>query len=411
MKIQDLLKESVTTADNSQGRPALVSLTRAVNNLIYSDIVAVQPTNQPTATLFGVKYLTSHGDQIFETSALYGGAITTDKRSSINVADLSSTYNVGDLIKSNADVVYEVVKQGQLPQSGGDLQKAINQAVMIGQIRFKPEAASADQYQNANEVISECNFSIDRWNAPVRTRKLKTDVTVELMQDMESNQLDAENLVDDVLATFISDEINKDIIQTMITVSRRYKVSGVAPDGIMDLRSDMVAPTQARTIYQYICDMAGQMQRSTSFNATWVLASARVCGLLASSGWMTFNDNPLSEGVLKNGLEVYSDATTSFDYVIVGCKHSISDLEHVGSLFYSPFTENDEAGTIKVVTDPDSLQPKLMIMARYGLSVNPYTTKVGEDQRIIQGDDWSKLVGRSKMSYMMGIMLPDEVTA
>lgn len=409
MRINNLLQESVTTADNAQGRPALVGLTRAVNNLVFSDIVAVQPTSQPTSTLFGIKYMTPHGDQIFETSATYGGAANQAMRASIAIANLQTNYKAGDVFKSNADVVYEVVKPGTLPlASEGNLQKSINRAVVTGQVRFKAEAAPAEQYQRQDEVISECNFSIDRWTAPVRTRKLKTDVTVELMQDMEANQLDAENLVDDVLATFISDEINKEITQTMIAVSHRYKTTQ-SQEGILDLSAQMDAPGQARTIYQYICDMAGQMQRTTSFNATWVLCSARVAGLLASSGWMVYNENPLSEGVLKNGLEVYSDATTSFDYMIVGCKHSISDLEHVGSLFYSPFTEADEAGAIRVVVDPDSLQPKLMIMARYSLSVNPFTTHLNEDKRNVQGDDWSKLVGCSKMSYMMGIDLPVEV--
>ncbi|MDP1183658.1 capsid vertex protein, partial [Klebsiella pneumoniae] len=56
-KIQNLLRESTTSASNSQGRPELLALTRAVNALIYTDMVAIQPTSQPTATLFGIRYI------------------------------------------------------------------------------------------------------------------------------------------------------------------------------------------------------------------------------------------------------------------------------------------------------------------------------------------------------------------
>ena len=44
------------TINVANTRPDLVSLTRAVNNLIYGELVAIQETNLPTATLFGVRY-------------------------------------------------------------------------------------------------------------------------------------------------------------------------------------------------------------------------------------------------------------------------------------------------------------------------------------------------------------------
>ena len=122
---------------------------------------------------------------------------------------------------------------------------------------------------------------------------------------------------------------------------------------------------------------------------------------------MEETDNALSEGRLRCGLEVYADTVTPFDYMLVGCKHMIGDMESVGSLFYSPYTEADGAGAYKSVIDPNSFQHHVAIMNRYSLSVNPYTSKVDqEEHQVIKGDEWGKLAGRSEMSYILGIELP-----
>ena len=42
---------------------------------------------------------------------------------------------------------------------------------------------------------------------------------------------------------------------------------------------------------------------------------------------------------------------------------------------------------------------------RYGLSVNPYTVDQDSD-RLIKGDDWSNLAGKSKLSQIVGVILP-----
>ena len=47
----ELLRESTSSVANQTARPQLLSLTRAVNNLIFSDLVAIQPTDQPVSAL------------------------------------------------------------------------------------------------------------------------------------------------------------------------------------------------------------------------------------------------------------------------------------------------------------------------------------------------------------------------
>ncbi|MGL4505401.1 MAG: hypothetical protein ACRCUF_06665, partial [Aeromonas sobria] len=76
-----------------------------------------------------------------------------------------------------------------------------------------------------------------------------------------------------------------------------------------------------------------------------------------------------------------------------------------GSLFYTPYLEVDDVGASMIQTlDPKSLQPNYMTMTRYGLSVNPYTTKDGDNEQIHQGDDWNSVAGKSKYSRFCGVV-------
>lgn len=401
-KIHQLLSESTTTAANSQGRPALVGLTRSVNALIYSELVAIQPSSQPTATLFGVRYYNPHVDMAFQSMATYGGAV--GYRDAIAMAALGTAYTAGSIFKDKDDVVYEAIKDFTLSGSGS-IEDAIYEAVIIGDCRFKSESAVSSYFEGSPDIV-QTDFQFDRWNATMNSRKLKSSVTVELMQDLEANKMDAPSVVEDVLATMVSEDINKDIIQTIGTVSTRFYMEGMSKP-ILDLTNATDAVIIGRTIYQYVCEMKGQMQKATSFDATYVLCSVRVGALLSASGWLKPSKDPLATGELYNGLKVYVDAYSAFDYMVVGCKHDLNDLEHVGSLFFSPFEEADNLGAYKIVNDPDSLQPHICMLIRYGLSVNPYTTGLDEaDKRITKGDDWNKLAGQSKMSYLMGVKLP-----
>ena len=401
--LKELLHESTTSAASAEGRPQLQALTRAVNNLIFTDLVAIQPTSQPIAALFGVKYLNDNGDMSFITPATYGGKVGSRDR--IPVMDMEADYAVGSKFQFD-NVVYEVIEDGVTMDSFATEEKrAIFIAMMGCKIRILTDAADTAHFEERNTEVASARFMFDKWQVNVGTRKLKTEYTVELLQDLEANQIDSENTIVDILATAVSEEINKDIIQKLITVSKRYKVQGISENGILDLATTTDAPAAAREVYRYICEMSAEMLRASSFGGTYVLASARVVGLLDGSGWMYESDNPHSEGRLKNGLEVFADTTSPFDYVMVGCKHALNDMEHVGSLFFSPYTESDGNGAFIAVVDPASLQHRVALVNRYALSVNPYTAAEKNDG-VHAGDQWDHLAGKSALSMILGIQLP-----
>ncbi|ARW58156.1 capsid vertex protein [Serratia phage X20] len=410
-KIHNLLRESTTTGTSSIGRPDLVALTRATTNLIYTDLVASQRTKQPEATLYGVKYLNHDKVMSFMSAATYAGAISS--RDGIPEFE-NKAWAKGDLFQ-NEKVVYKVLKDNPFEgTSETEPFDIISEAIVDSAIRLVAEAADTSKFESADSDVSDASFRMDRWKVPVKSRKLRTDLTVELAQDMEANGFDAAVTVEDVLATVMAEEVNKDIVQSLITVSSRFRVEGISDKGMLDLTGVDEAPEMGRRLYRYICEMNGNIQRQTSYSGTYVLASSRVAAMLDASGWVKEDeDSELSYGKLNNGLKLYVDAVTPVDYVIVGVKATFGELESVGSLFYAPYTEGldledpEHVGAFKVIVDPDSLQPTVCLLVRYGLSVNPYTLGIADkDARVIDGSDMDNLAGLSKMSVLLGVKLP-----
>lgn len=418
-KIQKLLRESTTTNSNSLGRPNLVALTRATTKLIYTDIIAQQTTNQPMAALYGVKYLTPDNEFSFVTGATYGGEVTAADRESIpEITSKSQAVAAGDYFKYQ-NVVYKALEENPLAgTSETDLALAIQEALVALTCRLVPDAANTAKYESTEVDISDAVFQVNKWNAPVKTRKLKTSLTVELAQDMEANGFDAPAFLEDLLATIMADEINKDVLQSLITVSKRYKVTGLSENGIIDLSYENV-PEASRKLYEMICEMNSEIQKTTSYSGTFVVASARAAAVLAGSGWLKHrpeDDEWLPEtayGYLVNGLPVFCDVNSPLDYVTVGVKESFGGQEVVGSIFYAPYTEGldldepEHVGAYKVVIDPESLQPSISLMVRYALSANPYTVAKDEKEaRVIDATNMDKMAGRSNMSYLLGVKLP-----
>lgn len=421
-KINDLLKESTITSSSSIGRPNLVALTRATTKLVYTDLVAQQRTNQPLAALYGIKYLTEKDELSFQTGATYSGAVSAKDRASIPVFTAGAVYAKDDLFQFE-NVVYKALVASPFAGATGDEYEQLQEAIVKLTIRIMSEAALTERFEGPQDVdISEAKFVVNKWNAPVKSRKLKSTVTVELAQDLEANGFDAPNFLEDLLATEMADEINKDILQSLVTVSKRYKVEGLCDDGLIDL-SYANSPEASRKLYELVCEMVSHIQRATSYTATYVVASTRVAAVLAGSGWLRHtpqNDKYLSAsayGFLENGLPLYCDTNTPIDYVTVGVKEEFGGKEAVGSLFYAPYTEGldladpEHVGAFKVVVDPESLQPSIALMVRYALAANPYTVTADDKQaRIIDATNMDLMAGRSDMSVLLGVKLPKVLT-
>ncbi|AHY25159.1 head vertex subunit precursor [Pectobacterium bacteriophage PM2] len=417
-KIQNLLIESTTTVDSSTARPNLVGLTRATTKLIYGDLVAEQRTTQPIAALYGIKYLTPDNEFSFATAATYAGEVGYNDRQSITNFTQGISLVKDDLFQFE-NVVYKALQDDPLNGITGTDSEVLQEALVALTIRLVPDAAETSRFESGDgSAVSEAKFQINKWKAPVRSRKLKSILTVELAQDLEANGFDAPAFIEDLLATEMADEINKDILQSLITISSRYKVETVCENGIIDLTYDN-SPEASRKLYELMCEMVSHIQRTTSYTATYVVASTRVAALLAGSGWLKHRPSddeflsPNAYGFLVNGLPLYCDTNSPLDYVTVGVKENYGGKEIIGSLFYAPYTEGldledpEHVGAFKVVVDPESLQPAIALLVRYALTANPYTVaKDDKEARIIDSTNMDQMAGQSDLSVLLGVKLP-----
>lgn len=424
-KINDLIFESTLSSANSIGRPSLLSFTQATNKRIFKDLVAEQPTDQPVAALYGIRVLNPDDKMTFYGGATFAGLMNKEQRETVpELVDLGADLAKGDYFMFDS-VVFKVLRDDPF---GGttetELDDAVNEAIAASAVRMVSEGAPTDQFEVGTPDISEAGFRIDKWQSTVKSRKLKTTLSVELAQDLESNGFDAPDFIENILAIQMAEEINKDVLQSLITVSSRYRVKGISSKGILDLTAINGAQEQARTLYSYICEMNSSIQRNTSFSGTYVVASSRCCAILAASGWLKKgqDDAPsapdASYGMLNIGLPIYCDVNSPCDYVIVGVNEDMGEGQVVASLFYAPYTKgldmdnvedtgDASVGEFKVIVDPDSLQPTVALLARYALTANPYTVGKDEDNaRIVDGSDMDALAGQSKLSSYLGVKLP-----
>lgn len=400
--IDELIAET-SSGDVETGRPQLLALTRAVNALIFSDLVAIQKTSQPIATLFGMRYMNRDGDMTFRTPATYGGQYGDRSAVTTELSAAKTSFAKDDVFKYQK-VIYQAIEAIDITTLGGgdDIDKQLSIALMLNKVRIVSDAGELSTMEYLEP--SNSDFKIDRWKVEVRSRKLKTEITMELVQDLAAQGFDASGIVRQMLAHELADEINRDVMHKLQTVSIRHD-SPNTTNGIYYAGGAADDPSKGRTLYRIVSEMARAVQAETSYESTYVLCSPRVAGLLASSGWLKGdpNMNNLFVGTLIDGLKVYVDAVSRFDYAVVGTKQSRGGMENVGSLFYTPYVDSDEVGAFTVVNSTEDLQPRVMGMTRYGLSVNPYTTST-EGEQINAGDNWNELAGKSRYSRFVGVL-------
>lgn len=419
--INKLIAESNTSNVIATARPTLLSYTQATNKRIFKDLVAIQKTKQPIAALYGIRVLNPADKMTYFGGATYAGLIGLEDRKNIpDLTNVTTNYNIGDMFIFDSVVFKTLVANPFKDTKETELDDAVSEAIAAGNIRMVSDAAPTEKFETGYPEISEAGFRIDKWQTHVKSRKLKTSVSVELAQDLEANGFDAPDFIENILAIQQAEEINKDVLQSLINVSSRFKVKGISDKAVLDLTTAELdnAQDRARTLYYYMCEMNSSVQRNTSFSGTYAVASSRCAAILAASGWVEKNDQTpeTAYGTLKNGLPLYADVNSPCDYVIVGVNADLGEGQTVSSLYYAPYVEGLEdvdnegdasVGEFKVIVDPESLQPTISLLARYALSANPYTVaKDEEEARIIDGGDMDKMAGQSKLSSYLGVKLP-----
>jgi len=337
-----LQEANVTGANVDNWDPILISLVRrTMPQLMAYDTIGVQPMSGPTGLIFAMKsHYTGDASSGAEALALPAGQPDVDWSGDEGTANVLSTAD-GEAL-------------GGFVSGGGD---------------FK-----------------EMSFSIEKSSVTADTRALKAKYSLELAQDLKAiHGLDAESELSNILSAEILAEINREVIEMILSQATAGAASGTANAGTFDV-ADAVDNRGARWGGERYKSLLIQINREANLIAkntgrgagNWIICSAdvasaldMVAGLAVPNMDVGANQPDVSQNVFAGTLggkyKVYIDQFAAADSVTVGYKGS--NMYDAG-MFYCPYVPLQ---LMKSIGEED-FQPRLGFKTRYGLTHNPFAS-------------------------------------
>jgi hypothetical protein len=228
-------------------------------------------------------------------------------------------------------------------------------------------------------AMNQVGFKIDKITVTAKTRKLKSEYTVELVQDLQAQH--GQNAETELL-NLIEFELMADIDQELLGMVR---VNAVAmPDVVVNSVVGTTEASKFQGIYTQVINACEAIVHDTKRGAgNVVVASPKVIAALSLTGKLKGVAADLSNnvtsgagvgvslvGTLDNGAKVYRNAFATSNEVIVAYKGaSAADA----GVFYCPYIPL----MVQKATNPDTLQPIIAMMTRYGVVETPLVEEVG----------------------------------
>lgn len=353
--------------------PVMISLVRRVMpNLVAFDIAGVQPMTGPVGIVFAQR-------------SRYNAPNTGDE-ALVDEADTSFTgagTHEGDS---------STVGAGFNPDGAPAVNTSDPFGVGSGMTREDGEQLGTDTGGDFNEMA----FDIEKTTVTAKTRALKAEYTMELVQDLKAiHGLDAETELSNILQSEVISEINREFIRKINLKARLgAQTSNVAVKGIFNIGTD----SDGRWLAEKVKGMHLQLEREANAIAkatrrgrgNIVLCTSDVASALVMAGVLTYT--PAMEtgmspddtgntfaGTLSNGVRVYIDPYANVDYINVIYRGS---SPYDAGLFYCPYVPLTKMRAM----GENTFQPKIAFKTRYGMITNPYNTGSGASE---EGDDRS----------------------
>ena len=382
-----------SNATNATGRagydPVLISMVRrAVPQMMAFDICGVQAMNAPTGLIFALK--ARYGDQantnpeaLFNeanfnytgTPAYTGGTNPTHASNDGTAAAASAIES--DPFGTNADP-----SNGTSATGFDDVTDTLDPAYEVGP---GTTAGSTNKgmttRQGEGDNFREMSFSIEKTAVVAKTRALKAEYTLELVQDLRAvHGLDAEAELSNILSTEILAEINREVVHTLNTQAKWGSQDTTTP-GIFDA----IADGQGRWSVERIKGLMMQVEKEANQIAfetrrgkgNFIICSANVASAFTMAGLLDYSSSLQDNlnvdvtkgtyaGILNGRFKVYVDPfAVSTDYITVGYK---GDTEMDAGLFYCPYVP---VQTLRATAE-STFQPKIGMKTRYGMVSNPF---------------------------------------
>lgn len=355
---EKFLNEAVPT--NSTGAnidnwdPILISLVRrSMPQMIAYDVAGVQPMTGPTGLIFAMKskYTSQGGAEAFGAAGT--GADEAD-------TDFSGTgTHVTTDVSNNPFAGTWTTGTGMSTASAEDL--------------------------GAGGTFGEMAFSIDKTSVTAKSRALKAEYSTELAQDLKAvHGLDAETELANILSTEILQEINREVIRTILTVAKPGAQANVTTSGTFDLDTD----SNGRWSVEKFKGLMFQIERDRNEvghqtrrgKANFMICSADVASALSMAGMLesghaiNVDDTMSTLAGTMNGMKVFVDPYYSLATGQFYCLGYKGSSPYDAGLFYCPYVPLQMVRAM----GENTFQPKIGFKTRYGMVKNPFVGSGGE---------------------------------
>lgn len=367
---------------NASGNAAVVDptlikmLMRANPQMVSYDIFGTQPMKMPTGLVFyhNARYVKVDGD--------------------IALKDEAKTPFGGD---------YSVTQGAATPTA-----LLAGSAYADGMTTAEGEALSdpttVDPRVDATKW-GEMSFSIGKHQVTAETRALRSDLTVELIQDLKSvHGINAQEMISNILVNEMVAETNRNMLRKAYW-SSKTSANGSTPgtwDVTLDSKGRWFQEDAVSLGYAFSKD-SNAINRDVRFGrGNFIVVSQNLSDVLAAAERLDTSAVSIDKNYSGTGstyvgkmgrFKIFidpfiEDATESF--AMVGLK---GDDETTAGLFYCPYVALEMTEAV----DARSLQPVIGFRSRYGSLVNPYSGVASQSKADIKSNNgWfrkSKVTG------------------
>ena len=390
---------------NATGRagydPIIISLVRrAMPQMMAFDLCGVQPMSAPTGLIFALRARYQDGntnddgreafyDEVFPnfSGTQFNGDSATHAAGSGSAADTNpfKPNRSSSQATSGSDTGADDNQDGVVFVNDPFVDTVTNNPGLNE--NYNPSMAQGTTpygmttREGEGDNFREMSFTIERTAVEAKTRALKSEYTMELVQDLKAvHGLDAEAELSNILSTEILAEINREVVRTMLSQAK-YGADGLTNNGIFDL----IADGQGRWSVERQKGLMLQLEKEANKVAfetrrgkgNFMLCSANVASSLTMAGLLDYssglNDNlnvdttsGVFAGTLNGRMKVYVDPyATGGDYAVVGYKGA-NNMD--AGMFYCPYVPLQ---MVRAVAQ-ETFQPKIGFKTRYGMVSNPF---------------------------------------
>ena len=382
-KIEKFLNEMTVTGDISQF-PELIKpiLYKVYTESLVSEIADIQPLKGPVGKVYTL--FSSYGGNTEEHINSTNSTIIVLSANTLSVGDpISTTTGTGTVEYSEDNKILVHVSSGyfeanQLIGTATILDVITNRNYIRRTFKnYSGPLATADGENLTN--VPEISHELIGNTLEVKTRKLKSKVSQEVMEDLRS--MYGEDFQKEILETEFASEIIQSIDNEIITYLKTIAtpISDVVLKNSLGMQSGIAALSEDiyANLYKLTIDIMRNTKRKKNF---FVLADAATTALLLNSPLhakpQVDNTNTYFMGKVGGLFNLYMDPYSVDHYVLVGYKSETSELGDAG-LIYAPYMN-----TIHEAVEADTGKSVFFNTMRYDYISHPQDTTTGVSDSI-----------------------------